>query len=49
MILINESNRKLFSESYQQEKVRNEKLKNQLIELRYQNSLVRMEGDIMGD
>ena len=29
--------------------MRNEKLKNQLIELKYQNSLVRMEGDIMGD
>src|SRR3569833_827369 len=49
LILINEQNRKLFSESYQTEKVKNEKLKNQIIEVKYMNSLIKMEGDIMGD
>lgn len=39
----------MFSEQLQKSKVKTEKLKNQLIELKYQNSLVKMEGDIMGD
>lgn len=49
LILINEENRKHFSESFQKEKVVNEKLKNEIIELRYKNSLTMMEGDILGD
>jgi hypothetical protein len=49
MILINERNRKQFSEELGKEKVKNEKLKNTLIELKYKNSLMQMETDIMGD
>ncbi len=49
LLVINETNRKQFGEQLQNEKVKNEKLQNQVIELKYQNSLLRMESDIMGD
>ena len=43
-----ESNATNLSKCLQREKVTNEKLKNQLIEFKHTNSLLRMETDILG-
>ena len=48
LIQLNELNTKKFSKDLQGEKVNNEKLKNQLIEFKHTNSLVKMETDILG-
>lgn len=48
MVQLNELNNKKFSKDLQEEKMKNEKLKNQLIEFKHTNSLVKMETDILG-
>ena len=48
MIQLNEVSTRHLSKTLQKEKVDNEKLKNQLIELKHTNSLVKMETDVLG-
>jgi len=48
-LFLNEQMRRQFSERLQEKKIKNEKLRNEVVELRYQANLVRMEADIMGD
>ena len=46
---VSEGYRKEFASCLQNEKVKNERSLNQIIELRYQHSIKNMENDIMGD